>query len=151
MVGLRAGGYAVGMLLGLVAAPLLVRHLGVADFGIYITINSLVTIVAGLSDLGLNSLGVREWAREQAGERRALMRDLLGARLVFSFAGVASAMVFALIAGYDSARLLGTGLACVGLIVMAVQSALTIPLAGRLRQGWIAAAERGGARPSSSG
>jgi O-antigen/teichoic acid export membrane protein len=138
---LRAGGYAAGMLLSLVSAPLLVRHLGVADYGVYITITSLVTIVAGISDLGLTSLGVREWARRGAHHRGSLMRDMLGARLGFTLVGIGGAIAFALLAGYGSRRLLGTGLACIGLMLLGLQSALTIPLIGRLRQGWVAGAE----------
>ncbi|MCW3062905.1 MAG: oligosaccharide flippase family protein, partial [Solirubrobacterales bacterium] len=138
---LRSGGYIAGMFLALLSGPLLVRHLGVAEFGVYVTITALVTIVAGISDLGLTSLGVREWAQRDAHERESLMRDLLGARLAFTAIGIGGAMAFAVAAGYDSRRLLGTALACVALVFMALQGALTVPLAGQLRQGRIAAAD----------
>jgi O-antigen/teichoic acid export membrane protein len=138
---LRSGGYALGVALSLISAPLLIRHLGLDEFGVYATIVALVTIVSGLSELGLTSLGVREWVQRDALSRARLMHDLLGARLAFAGIGCAGAMVFAVAAGYDGHRLLGTALACVGVVIQGVQAALTVPLAGRLRQGVIASAE----------
>jgi O-antigen/teichoic acid export membrane protein len=138
---LRSGGYALGVLLSLVSAPLLIRHLGLDEFGVYATIIALVTIVSGLSELGLTSLGVREWVQRDEAGRARLMHDLLGARLAFAAVGCVGAMAFAVAAGYDSHRLLATGLACVGVVIQGVQAALTVPLAARLRQGVIATAE----------
>ena len=138
---LRSGGYAIGVLLSLLSAPLLIRHLGLRDFGAFATITALVMIVAGLSELGLTTLGVREWAQRDAAERDELMHDLLGARLAFALIGSAGAMVFAVAAGYGTARLVGTAVACVAIVIQGIQAALTVPLAGRLRQGRIAAAD----------
>src|SRR3954449_3757272 len=76
----RAGGYGVGLLLGLISAPLLIRHLGIVDFGRYVTVSSVVGLVAGGTEAGLNALAVREYARTSGKERRALMRDMLGMR-----------------------------------------------------------------------
>jgi O-antigen/teichoic acid export membrane protein len=138
---LRSGGYALGVLLSLLSAPLLIRHLGLRGYGAFATIMALVTIVTGLSELGLTSLGVREWAQRDAEGRVELMHDLLGARIAFALIGSGAAMGFALAAGYDAQRLVGTAVACSAVIVQGVQSALTVPLAGGLRQGRIAAAE----------
>lgn len=138
---LRSGGYVLGVLLSLLSAPLLIRHLGIDGFGAFATITALVTIVAGLSELGLTSLGVREWAQRDPAERRRLMHDLLGARIAFALLGSAGAIIFAVAAGYDSERLLGTAVASIAVIILGVQAALTVPLAGELRQGRIAAAD----------
>jgi O-antigen/teichoic acid export membrane protein len=138
---LRSGGYALGVLLSLVSAPLLIRHLGLQDYGAFATITALVTIVGGLSELGLTTLGVREWAQRDPADRDELMHDLLGARLAFALLGSAGALVFAVAAGYGTARLVGTVVACVAIIIQGLQAALTVPLAGRLRQGRIAAAD----------
>lgn len=138
---LRSGGYAAGILMSLISAPLIIRHLGVDDFGIYVTITALTTIVAGVSDLGLTSLAVREWATATSDERRELLSDLLGARLAFTAIGVLFAFGFALAAGYDGRELAATAVACVALVIMGLQSAMTVPLAGRLKQGWIAGAD----------
>lgn len=137
---LLAGGYAASILLALISAPLLVRHLGV-DYGVYITITALVTVVAGMSELGLNAMGVREWASGPPAGRRTLLADLLGARIAFTLVGIAAAFGFALAAGYGHRRMLGIGVACAGLFVMSMQSAFTVPLAARMRQGWVAAAD----------
>ena len=47
---IRSIGYVAGVLLALISAPLLVRHLGVVDFGRWVTITSLVFIVSGLTE-----------------------------------------------------------------------------------------------------
>jgi O-antigen/teichoic acid export membrane protein len=138
---LRSGGYALGVLLSLISVPLLIRHLGLDEFGAYVTIVAVATIVSLLSDLGLTSLGVREWVQRDEAGRARLMHDLLGARLAFAAIGCAGAMIFALAAGYDGHRLLGTAVACVGVVIQGVQTSLTVPLAGRLKQGVITAAE----------
>ena len=75
---MRAGGYAVGTLLALASTPLMIRHLGFEDFGRYVTVMSLVTIVAGFTEAGLNTIALREYAARAGAERHAVMRDLLG-------------------------------------------------------------------------
>ena len=138
---LRSGGYVVAIGLSLLSAPLLIRHLGVAEYGVYVTITALVTVAAGVSDIGITSVGVREWAIRPAVERRALLANLWGARLTLTLAGCLAAFAFALLAGYGSVRLAGTAVACVGLIATASYEALAVPLQAELRQGRVAAAE----------
>ena len=46
---------------------LLLRHLGVAQFGRYATVIALAAIVAGLADAGLTVAGQREYVREPVG------------------------------------------------------------------------------------
>jgi O-antigen/teichoic acid export membrane protein len=138
---LRSGGYVISILLSLISAPLLVRHLGFADFGVYVTITAVVTIVAGVSDVGITSVGVREWAVRDVGERRELLATLLGARLAFTGTGCLGAMGFGLAAGYDARRMEGMAVACVGLLAVASYEALGVPLQAELRQGWVAVAE----------
>ena len=46
---LRAGGYAAGLALSILAAALMTRHLGVTRWGGYVTVLSLVSIVGSLS------------------------------------------------------------------------------------------------------
>ena len=76
--GLRVGGYIVGALFSVISASLLTRHLGVVQFGEYVTALSLVAIVGALSDLGLTAVGVRELSMRPPAERWSLARDLLG-------------------------------------------------------------------------
>jgi O-antigen/teichoic acid export membrane protein len=139
---LRSASYVAGVSLSLLSVPLLIRHLGNAEWGVYVTITALVAIVSGVSDFGLTLVGVREWASTDDQRRRHdLMADLLGARLTFGLLGAGAAVVFALAAGYSSRQLAGTALAALAIVVIACQQALTVPLAGRLRQGWIAGAD----------
>ena len=69
---------------------MLLRHLGVADFGRYGTVIALVAIASGLADAGLNMTGSRELALLPRGsERRRLLGALLGARLLLLLAAAA--------------------------------------------------------------
>jgi O-antigen/teichoic acid export membrane protein len=138
---LRSGGYAIGILLSLISAPLLIRHLGFVVYGDYVVITALVTVVAGVSDIGITSVGVRELAARPAHERRALLSNLLGTRLALTTIGCGGAIGFGLAAGYDATRLEGTAVACVGLIMLACYEALAVPLQAELRQGRIALTE----------
>ena len=135
---LRVGGYGVGVLLTVGSAALLFRHLGVVDTGRYVTVLALMSIVAGITDVGLTTVGLRELAVRDESEQRLLIRDLLGLRLVLSVAGVAAAGAFALAVGYDAEMVTGTLLAGVGVIAVAVQATLSVALMVQLRLGWVA-------------
>jgi O-antigen/teichoic acid export membrane protein len=138
---LRAAGYVAGVLLSLVSVPLLIRHLGFKEYGHYVTVISLVTIVQGVTDVGLGQIGVREYATRSALSRERLMRNLLGIRVVLTGVGVAGATVFADLAGYAHAVLLGTLLAGIGMVLTVLQGTFAVPLAARLQLGWVTALE----------
>lgn len=138
---LRTGGYVAGILLSLASAPLLIRHLGVARFGQYITVLSLVTIVSGVTEGGLNSIVLREYANLPADGRRRLMRSAAGARGLLTLAGVILAVAFAAVAGYDGTLVLGTALAGAGLVLQLFQSLLSVALQSELRFGWASLAD----------
>jgi O-antigen/teichoic acid export membrane protein len=132
---IRAAGYSAGILLTLASAPLLIRHLGVAGFGAYVTALSILTIVHGLTEAGLNTVALREYAVLRGAERNRLMRNALGARLVLTSAGVAAAIAFTAAAGYGPTLVLGVSLAGIGLILQLMQSVLTVPLQSELMLG----------------
>jgi O-antigen/teichoic acid export membrane protein len=136
---LRAAGYVAGILLTLATAPFLVRHLGVVGFGQYMLVISLLAAVSGLTDAGLTYVGIREYAVRQGAARDALVRNLLGIRLALTFAGVAVATAFAIVAGYDRTLVLGTLVMGAALLLQMNQNVLTIPLATELRLGWVSA------------
>jgi O-antigen/teichoic acid export membrane protein len=138
---LRTGGYVTGVLLSALSAPLLIRHLGIGDFGRYVTVLSLIAIVGGLADAGLTAVGVREYAVRAPDARRRLVQNLLGLRLVLTTIAVGGAVAFSALAGYGSELVLGTLLAGIGLIVQVSQNTLSIPLQTDLRLGWVTAAE----------
>jgi len=133
----RLGGYTVGVLLGVLAASLMIRHLGVVDWGRYVTVTSLLAIVGGLSEAGLSSIGAREYVTRDGAERERLMRNLLGLRLVITALGVVAAFVFALIAGYTSMQVTGVALAGIALILSVAQQMYMVPLGAALKIGWV--------------
>lgn len=136
---LRIAGYVVGILISVVGASLMLRHLGVVGFGRYATVLSIVTIVGGLSDLGLTGVGTREYTVRPAGEREQLLGNLLGMRLALTSAGIAIACLAGALIGYPAVQVEGTALAGVGLLAVVTQDSLMIPLNARLRLGWTAA------------
>jgi O-antigen/teichoic acid export membrane protein len=135
----RVLGYLLGVLLSLVAVPLLIRHLGFSEYGRYVTVIALVTIVQGVSDVGLGQIGVREFATRSGADRLRMMRNLMGLRLALTGMGVALATAFAAVAGYGDAVLFGTLLAGIGMVLTVIQGTFAVPLAAQLQLGWITA------------
>jgi O-antigen/teichoic acid export membrane protein len=138
---LRVTSYGAGVLLGVLSAALLTRHLGAADFGRYITVVSLIAVAAGLSDAGLLNVGVREYSIRDRGERERLLRNLFGIRLVVTAVGTLLAVVFAAAADYGAEMVVGTAVAGVALLVTTFQQALAVPLSSELRLGWVSVLE----------
>jgi O-antigen/teichoic acid export membrane protein len=134
---LRVGTYAAGVSIGIVSAALMTRHLGVEDFGKYVIVTSLITIVAGLTEAGIPNVAARELATRTRDDRNELFANVLGIRLAIAVAGVAAATVFALAASYDSTMVIGTVLAGVGLLITTVQQTYAIPIGVQLRFGWL--------------
>jgi O-antigen/teichoic acid export membrane protein len=133
---LRAGGYAAGIALSLLSAPVLIHHLGIERFGRYTTVMALVALVGVGTEAGLNAIALREYSVKDAGARALVMRHLLGIRVVVTSAGMLGAVAFAAIAGYDDTMVLGTLAAGAGLVLGSVQALLAIPLQAQLRFGW---------------
>jgi O-antigen/teichoic acid export membrane protein len=129
----RGAGYAAGTLLALLGIALVTRHLGVVDFGRFQTIISLITVVGAVTDAGLATLGLREYAQRSGEDRDRIMQALLGLRLALTLLGVSVATAIVMAVGYDWQLVLGTGLAGIGLALVVVQTTLTIPLAADLR------------------
>jgi O-antigen/teichoic acid export membrane protein len=138
---LRVLGYFAGTIFAIGSAIVLTRHLGVTRFGQYTTIISVVTVTGALTDLGMTSLATREYAVREGLDREHLMRDVLGLRVLITSVSIVLAVVFALAAGYDSARVLGTAAAGVGLGLVSVQSTVAVPLFTMLRLGQTTALE----------
>jgi O-antigen/teichoic acid export membrane protein len=128
-----------GVLLSLISIPLLIRHLGESDYGLYVTVISIVTIVQGVTDVGLGQIGVREYATRAGPEQLTLMRNLLGVRFTMTAIGVALGTAFAALAGYSHTVVLGTVLAGIGMVLTVVQGTFAVPLSVRLQLGWVTA------------
>jgi O-antigen/teichoic acid export membrane protein len=134
---LRGTGYAAGILLGAGTSVLLLRHLGVEDFGRYGIVVALLGIVSAVTDAGLTAVGSRELAILPEAERPALLRNLVGLRITLTAAGVLVATGFALLAGYPGVVVAGTAIAGVGVVLVNTQATLMMPLAIALRYGAI--------------
>jgi O-antigen/teichoic acid export membrane protein len=134
---IRVGGYALGLVLAMASLPFLTRHLGVDDFGSYVTVVSLITVVGLISDAGLTVVGVREFSTRSAGEQRTLMTNLVGLRVIVAVAGVVVALGFALAAGYERDLVIGTALAGLGLILLVAQQSYSVSLSAELRLGLV--------------
>ena len=139
---LRVAAFGGGNLLMAVASLFLLRYLGPVDFGRYGTVMALVAIVAGITDAGLTITGTRELSVRSAGaQRRELLGTIIAMRFVLSVVGVALAVGFAVVVGYDSAMVLGTLVAGAGTLLVALQGSLALPLGVELRNGALAALE----------
>jgi O-antigen/teichoic acid export membrane protein len=133
---LRTLGYVVAVGAYALVLPFLFRHLGVVDSGRYVTVISLVTILAGIVEVGLTGVAIREYSVSPLGERHALMQRLLAIRIsVFGAAAVAIIGLSAL-AGYPGVLLLGVVLASIGMFLENLGSGYGVWLATNLRFGW---------------
>ncbi|HUB73907.1 MAG TPA: oligosaccharide flippase family protein [Solirubrobacteraceae bacterium] len=136
---MRVLAYGGGVLASLASVPLVTRHLGPGGWGRYLTVTSLLFIVQALTEGGVANVGVRQYSNSAPGERRRLMRDLLGLRIALTLTGVLAAVAFALLAGYPAVLVEGTAIAGFGLLLLNLQYTLTVPLMAELRLGWQAA------------
>ncbi len=138
---LRSGAYVLGILLSLVSAPLLIRHLGQVEYGRYITVIALVTIAVGLSEGGVNAVALRNYTNHSGDERTRLMANVLGVRMFLSLAGLIGAVAFAALAGYPSDLVLGTLLVGIGMVFQVTQDLLDVSLQATLLFGRVTAVE----------
>lgn len=114
---LRVTGYGVGLLATGLSSLVLLRHLGVVDFGRFVTVTALVAIIGGLSDAGLTVIGQRGYPEAaDPARRRSFLAVLLGLRLAITPPAVALATAFAVAAGYDTTMIAGAAIAGAGLV-----------------------------------
>jgi O-antigen/teichoic acid export membrane protein len=125
---LLGGGYAATIGLSLISAPLLIRHLGISEFGRYTTVLALVTVVNGLTDAGLMNIALREWASRTGEDRARFMRSLLGIRLELSAAGVVVGVLFALLTASLQGELRFGWVTVINLVRQVVAVALLVAL-----------------------
>src|SRR5436190_19151341 len=138
---IRVGGYVAGVLASLGSATILVRHLGVASFGRYVTVTSLIALAAGVTEAGVAVYGIREWAVRREPGRRLLLANLMTMRLLLAAVGIGCAVCFGLAVGYHQALVLGTVVAGVGLLVQVIADVLSVALQARLQLGRLTAVE----------
>src|SRR4051812_17890521 len=114
---IRMGGFAAGAALSVLGAALVTRHLGTAGYGRFQTVVALATVVAALTDLGVTTLGLREYSQRSGADRAAFLRGLLALRIVLSGAGLAATLVAAVALGYDDTMLGGAALQGAGVVL----------------------------------
>jgi O-antigen/teichoic acid export membrane protein len=131
--GLRVAGALAGVLAGAVSAPLVVRHLGVTDYGRYLTVTSVIFVVTALSEGGLANVAVRQFSVSDARGRRALIANLTGLRIALGALGALVAVGFGLLAGYERVLVVGLALGAVAYVLSAIQGSYSVVLIGRLR------------------
>lgn len=132
---IRGATYAATILLTAATVPLMTRHLGVADFGRFVTASSVVMIVAGVTEFGLSGIGTREYALAQPAERRALLANLLGLRSMLTVAGLAVAALLMVLASYPSVVVEGMLVSGLGLMLLNTQQTYSISLTAQLDWG----------------
>jgi O-antigen/teichoic acid export membrane protein len=132
------GAYIVNLLLSLAAVPLVIRHLGPVNYGRFATVSAIIFIVAGFTEAGLTSLGVREYSNMPRPEGARLLRNLIGLRLTTTAIGVVATMAIFAVAGSPTVVVLGLAVAGVGLMVRLMGDNYGIPLNVQLRLGWVA-------------
>ncbi len=136
---LRLAGFGLGTVLSLLGFALVTRALGVGQFGRFQTVMSLITVVGAVTDAGMATLGVREYAQRSESDRRRLMQVLLGLRISLTVAGTIVAAAIAAAIGYPGELVVGTAAAGLGLLLTVVQTTLSVPLSVNLRNGVLTA------------
>lgn len=134
------GGYvrlvalASGILITTGASVVLLRFLGVADFGRFATGMAIIATAQGITDAGLTIVGTRELAATPPGQaRRKLVAELFGLRLLLAPLLVLIATGFAVAAGYPRALIEGVLIGSVGAGLLAAPLSLSALLAVELR------------------
>jgi O-antigen/teichoic acid export membrane protein len=127
--------YGATILLTAATVPLMTRHLGVADFGRFVTASSVVMIVAGITEFGLSGIGTREYALATPDDRRALLANLLGLRSVLTVAGLVVATLLMVLGGYPKVVVAGMLVSGFGLMLLNAQQTYSISLTAQLDWG----------------
>jgi O-antigen/teichoic acid export membrane protein len=138
---LRLLAYGGALLLSLVSVPFMTRHLGVADFGHYVTVTSIIFIIGGITEAGLTNLGVREFTVLSGDQRDEFLRSLTGLRFALTAAGVAVATLLTFVTGAETVVVQGTFITGIGLLLTLTQQTYAIPLSARLRLGVVSGLE----------
>jgi O-antigen/teichoic acid export membrane protein len=138
---LRLGANLANLVFALATATLLLRHLGVEESGRYVTVMSLVGIALAIVDQGLNVSASKDLTMTPRDERRALLGNVVGQRIVVAAIAWIVLVGFALVAGYPREMVVGTALAGLGIMVVAIGNSWLVPLTVDLRNAGIAVLE----------
>lgn len=137
----RMAAYVVGLGMSLVSVPLLVRHLGVDDYGRYVTVSAILFIIGGVTEAGLTNLGLRQYSQLDGVERDRYLQALTGLRFALTATGVLVAVALTAVTGAEHAIVIGVAIAGAGLFLSLTSQTYSIPLSAQLRLGWVSALE----------
>lgn len=133
---LRTIFFGAGLLVSLATVPFLIRHLGPVEYGYYVTVTAIVFVVGGVTDAGFTNLGLRHYsAQSDPAERTALIRNLVGFRLLATSSALLLAAGAAWVAGAAQEIVLGILVYGAGLVLTMVSSTYAVPLQASLRLG----------------
>ena len=139
---LRVAGYGAGLAATALASVFLLRHLGVAGFGRFMTVVALLGILTAIVEAGLGIAGQRAYVLEEGlAGRRALLGALLGLRLVLVPVAIALATAFAWLADYPRVLVVGTAVACSSVLFIGLAGAMLVPISAHLRFGAVTAVD----------
>ena len=125
-----------------IGAIVLLRYLGVDEFGRFGTVMALLALVQGLTDAGLGITASRELSVvSDEAERREMLGHILGIRITLTTVGVVLAVLFAVLAGYEQELVIGTLVAGIGVLFLSLQAAMLLPLIVGLENGRITVSE----------
>jgi O-antigen/teichoic acid export membrane protein len=124
----RLAAFGVATALGVVSIAIISRVIGPSDFALFTTALSLITISSSVSDIGLLSLGIREFAALSGDARVRSQRALITLR--FMFASVASLLIvlFAWLDNYPTGLLYGLIAAAIGLCGLSLHASYNVPI-----------------------
>jgi O-antigen/teichoic acid export membrane protein len=137
---LRLLSYGASLAISVIAIRLLTTHLG-TGFGTYTVVSSIAFVAVGSTDAGLWSLGLREGTDATPAERRDLLANLLGLRIVLCFAGVVVGVLFTALTGRAFSLVWGVAAVGLGLTIAMLQQAVSIHLQLDLRYPMVALLE----------
>lgn len=129
----RVGSYVLSNALAIASAAVILRYLGVKGLARYTTVVALTTLVSGVFEAGLGTIGIREAAVLHGEERDRLLRSLLGLRVMVAVAGVFVAVLIALALGYPPVMVAGAGVSGLGILVFTLQTHYATALQVELR------------------
>jgi O-antigen/teichoic acid export membrane protein len=138
---LRTAGYAASLGFSLISVPFMIRHLGPVDYGYFVTVTSIVFIIAGVTEAGLTYVGIREVTILEGAERERYLRNLIGLRFALTLPGVAIAVGLTAVTGAAAPIVYGTAIAGFGLLLTLIQQTYMIPLNAQLQLGWVTVLE----------
>lgn len=133
--------YATIVLISVLTTAVITRDLGVGQFGRYMTIITVTTLIALVTDSGMTNLATREYALLDGEHRDQTLSALLGMRIALTLLGTVFALGFAFAAHYDLVLILGMLASVLSTFPLIFFHTLSIPLMNDLRLGTLSMLE----------